>query len=226
MIGSNNDDSGSAAENDNHAFERRGGARSAFSPADTLNLAIGVIALLLGGISFYYQFVREARKLTATVDGLNINADGTYRANVLFRNDGTEHEIILLASYALTCAGRLPLDEKHIYITGFLVLAPGEVKHFPLEGTVQARELPHCDERGLYRYWFRVQALSPPQGLYLTYRRVGDFRFDGMGYHSPLPDILPSVDLLASTPQQMFDRLLRDVEREIRTEQNENAAVK
>ena len=57
--------------------------------------AIGtVIALVLAGITFYYQFLRDPRSLTGIVLPLIWNPDGTATVRTIIWNDGMRDEIV------------------------------------------------------------------------------------------------------------------------------------
>lgn len=105
---------------------------------DSLTAIGTVIALILGGVTFYYQFVRKTEDLRAVV--LPTSIWSNHRKITLrfaIWNDGTRDEVIEAVSLSSTYTGYRTLRRAE-QLFGPEIVKPGEAKAF----TITADEIP------------------------------------------------------------------------------------
>jgi hypothetical protein len=89
--------------------------------------AIGtVIALILGGVTFYYQFLRKTQELRAVVLPVSWDGGSKLTARIAIWNDGTRDEVIEVGELVLSGA-RFETQRR---LFGPEVIKPGEAKAF------------------------------------------------------------------------------------------------
>lgn len=114
--------------------------------------AVGtVIALILGGVTFYYQFLRKTQDLQAVVLPVAWDGSPTVTVRVTIWNDGTRDEVVEVGELVISGAKR----KKTKRLFGPEVIKPGEAKAFSVTAEVgdlawyTGREPPEPTQRVL-----------------------------------------------------------------------------
>lgn len=92
-----------------------------------INSAGILVALIFTGFTFYYQFVRNPRELSAIVLPLSWNANGTCTVRTVIWNDGTKDEVVE-AAYLRLMSFYYDRPEGLHRLFGPEVIRPGEAK--------------------------------------------------------------------------------------------------
>lgn len=101
--------------------------RESSSARDVLSAVGTVSALLLAGVTFYYQFVREERRLTAVV--VESACVGEVCGFVVaLRNEGNRHEIVARVNAVISATSPPAGNVYGPRILGPTILSPGEAR--------------------------------------------------------------------------------------------------
>ena len=119
---------------------------------DSLTAIGTMIALLLGGVTFYYQFLRKPRELTAIVLRVQWNAEGSATVRIIIWNDGQHDEIVEAVNFFVKA---VPWEEPEEsgYLFGPEIIRAGEAKSFSAVIVLDQRRLTnstlsHCWQLG------------------------------------------------------------------------------